>query len=107
MTETRKLDDGTAIIIARSLACEPGRWKSNLIWLERDDGFQLAIVKPFDKTIITPRWVSKDAYGEERVAIPSVLAGLRLKRAVKKWWKHHGPALDAATAKHSGLPEAA
>ena len=66
--DQERLDARTALMIADSIRTQPQRWTSDLIWLRRDDGFQIAIFKPYDKKLMDPRWIDKDTFGGQITA---------------------------------------
>jgi len=86
----QRFDAGTAGKIIRSLENEPNRWHNEFIWLVRDDGFKLAVFLPYEKKLISPRWVENDVYGEDNVVIPPVFVGYLLKMAARAWLKKYG-----------------
>ena len=102
--DQERLDARTALMIADSIRAQPQRWTSDLIWLRRDDGFEIAIFKPYDKKLMDPRWIDKDSFGVERLVIPPKLAALALRSEVKRWWKKYGPDYDPENHRAAGMP---
>jgi hypothetical protein len=98
-TGQERIDAGTAVLYARSLRREPQRWHNEFIWLVRDDGLRLAVLMPYENRFITPRWIEKDAYGEERLVVLPAFSAYLLKREVQRWFKYAGinPAMKQIT----------
>jgi hypothetical protein len=102
--DQERLDARTAAIIAESIRRQPQRWSVDLIWLRRDDGFQIAVFKPFDDKVMDPRWTDKDAFGVERLVVPPKLAAMMLRAEIKRWLRKFGTGYDPRAHRAAGMP---